>query len=178
MEPLLEYLAIRKFDRPSWSNNPDDWHSLPCGAGMCVRRSVARSYAQRVATDPMRRRLGRVGGALSSGEDLDLAQTSSDLGLGFGTFPQLTMTHLIPAQRVRPDYFLRLVQGIIASGVLLRYIRSGNLRTEPNALKVWLHFAAIYMRRGRYRARVYKASQDAIRTGVRAVRELASRGAA
>ncbi len=174
MEPLLEYLAIREFDRLTWSNNPDDWRALPCGAGMCVRAVVARAYARRVEADPVRRKLGRVGSALWSGEDLDLAQTSCDLDLGFGTFPQLTMTHLIPAARVRADYFLRLIHGIVASGVLLRYLRSGDLRKEPNALKVWLRYLAIYVRGDRDRAKVYKVSQDAIRTGVRAARGLAS----
>ena len=177
MVPLLEYLAIRTFKTIVWSNNPDDWHSQPCGAGMCVRAEVARTYASKVAGDPLRRSLGRIGQSLSSCEDNDLVLTSCDLGLGFGNFPQLSLTHLIPASRVSPDYFVRLVQGVTASNVLLRYIRYGKLRAEPNPVMVWLRYLSIRVREDRHKAMMYKASQDAIRSGIRSARALSTEAA-
>jgi glycosyltransferase involved in cell wall biosynthesis len=170
MEPWLAYLGLREVSKPLWSNNADDWHAQPCGAGMCVRAVVAKSYAKQVAAEPMRRRLGRVGGVLLSCEDADIIQTSCDLGYGFGSFPRLALTHLIPKSRVRADYLVRLMEGITASQVVLRYLKSGVLPSEPNRLKVWLGYFLTWAEQDRSRARIYKASQDAIQIGVKIVR--------
>jgi hypothetical protein len=170
MQPLLYFLCIRGFPTPIWSNNPDDERAHPCGAGMCVRIAVARAYSSRIASQPWRRRLGRIAQSLSSGEDVDLVLTSSDVGLGFGNFPQLSLTHLIPASRLAPDYLLRLMQGIAMSGTLLRYYRSGVLPDEPDALKTLVRYVQTWWRHGRHRARIYRASQKAVGAAVRLAR--------
>src|SRR5262249_3055616 len=81
--PFLKYLAIREFSDPVWSNNPEDWSAQPCGAGLCVRRSVATAYARRLDINRSHRRLDRIGSELSSCGDSELIQTSCDLGQGF-----------------------------------------------------------------------------------------------
>src|SRR5271154_2574199 len=37
-------LACREFKQDRWSNIPTENESLPCGAGLCVRREVALAY--------------------------------------------------------------------------------------------------------------------------------------
>jgi hypothetical protein len=170
MQPLLEYLAVREFSDPLWSNNLDDWRAQPCGAGLCVRRSVAITYAKQLDLNPTRRRLDRIGSNLSSCGDSDLIQTSCDVGQGFGNFPQLRLTHLIPASRVQPEYVIKLMQGILASMVLLRHFRTGDLPREPSCLEVWVRYALIRVRRGRYDAWIYKAAQEATCHGIRLAR--------
>ena len=91
VEPLLGYLCLREFSKPIWSNNAEDWRAQPSGAGLCSRAVVGKFYAEQLTREPLRRRLGRIGQSLSSGEDSDLIQTSCDLGFGFGNFPQLLL---------------------------------------------------------------------------------------
>jgi glycosyltransferase involved in cell wall biosynthesis len=166
VQPLLAFLPVREFSNPLWSNNVEDWRAQPCGAGMCVRAVVAKFYAEQVAAQPLRRRLGRVGQTLSSCEDSDLIMTSCDLGMGFGNFPQLILTHLIPKSRVQTDYLIRLMKEITTSGVLLRYYRSGVLPNRQNRLEIWAKYLLILLVRNRPRAQIYKASQDAVRVGI------------
>src|SRR5262249_56719357 len=37
-------LVIRQFDQDVWSNLPRLGETMPCGAGLCVRREVAQHY--------------------------------------------------------------------------------------------------------------------------------------
>lgn len=179
-QPLLANLGIREFSKPLWSNNPEDWRSQPCGAGMCIRKAVAKSYATQVERQEARRHLDRVGASLSSCGDSDLAQTSCELGKGFGNFPQLVLTHLIPESRVRPDYLIRLMQGITASWIVLRYLRFGVLPPQPKALKVTARYLMTRVTEGKQSAQLYKAQQNATLMGIRAacsLREDATRKA-
>src|SRR5207248_3117113 len=150
---------IREFSSPVWSNNPGDWRAQPSGAGLCVRRSVATAYAKQVSISPARRRLGRAGSKLSSCEDSDLIQTTCDMGQGFGNFPGLRLTHLIPRSRVQPKYLIRLMQGIVTSSIILQYLRTGHLPPEPSTLKMYSGHLLTWATRGRHQARIYKASQ-------------------
>jgi hypothetical protein len=129
-KPYWGMLAIREFDRDQWSNLLHQEETTPCGAGLCVRKKVAETYAQVLQTDPRRQRLDRKGQMLSSCGDTDLAYTACDIGLGTGQFTALKLTHLIPASRLREEYLLRLIQGLYYSGTLLGAYR-GKLPTEP-----------------------------------------------
>jgi len=170
--PLLGFLGIREPRVPIWSNNPGDGQAEPCGAGLCVRATVARTYADQLAAGSPRRKLDRRGSALSSGGDTDLILTSCDLGQGFGSFPQLTMTHLIPASRLQLDYLIRLIQGITASGVLLRYLRFGDLSPEPSRYRVGGRYILKYLFEGRRQAQIYLAMNRAVQVGIQAARDL------
>jgi glycosyltransferase involved in cell wall biosynthesis len=113
-----------KLKREIWSNNYDR-SAAPAGAGMCIRRVVARRYAELVAGQPFRSQLGRKGTGLNSSEDVDMAFTACDMGLGTGRFPTLRLAHLIPRQRVTDDYLLRLIEGISYSDTILAALRDG-----------------------------------------------------
>jgi hypothetical protein len=172
MRSLLPYLAIRQISKPIWSNNPADWRSQPCGAGMCIRAEVAKNYVKQIASEPRRRRLDRVGQILSSCGDTDLILTSCDLGLGFGNFPQLLLTHLIPASRIKPAYLIGLMQGISVSVLVLNFLRGGELPEKPSQLKTMVRYGWTYLSQGHQAARIYKARQDALRMGIRNAQDL------
>jgi hypothetical protein len=90
---------------------------------MCVRKSVARHYADLCRTDPLRLKLDRQGDLLSSAGDTDLAHTAFDCRSGIGRFERLRLTHLIPASRLTLEYMERLHQGMGFSSVLIYEIR-------------------------------------------------------
>lgn len=121
---MLPQLAVREIEAPSWACQPgvQAMHSAPCGAGMAIRRSVAVSYAEKVASDPLRRKLDRVGTSLSSAGDSDMAFCACELGLAVGVFPELVLKHLIPAGRLQRDYLIRLAEGMSLSHAMLKYV--------------------------------------------------------
>jgi len=89
----------------------------PVGAGLCVRRTHALAYAEAVSRDPRRRALDRTAASLASGGDNDLVFTALHAGGDIGYFPELQVTHLIPAGRLDPDYLARLNRGIMRTWV-------------------------------------------------------------
>jgi hypothetical protein len=129
IKPFLHMLALRELTRDRWSNHEDSWE-VPCGAGLICRRYVAEAYFKKTSADPLRIGLGRKGSSLSSSEDLDIAFTACDLGLGCGLFVNLKVIHLIPAFRTKLRYLLRLTEQIAASGVVLHYVRTGQIQSE------------------------------------------------
>lgn len=120
--PHWPLLALRQVERDVWSNAAGA-DTIPYGAGLCVRRHVAETHAHALAHDPLRQLFGRASGGLLGGEDYDLALTSRDLGLGTGLFARLRLTHIIPKERVQEGYFLRIVEALSRSGVLLDFVR-------------------------------------------------------
>ena len=156
-KPYLGYLALREVRENCWSNFMSDPGRIPVGAGMCVRPVVAEEYARKLSSDPARLSLGRRGQSLSSCDDFDLVWTSCDIGLGTGLFPQLLLTHLIPANRLKADYLLKLLEGVCYSSAILKAIRG--YPPEPYS---WLRSMKGYisaLRRGMWETRFYRASQ-------------------
>jgi hypothetical protein len=123
LEDLLQGLALRQFHQPRWSNY--DGSTCPYGAGLCVRATVAQRYADLANSDQVRRSLGRCGNSLIGGEDLDLAMTSYQLGMGTGLFPQLKLLHLIPKHRVESDYLYEICVGGAYAGHLVKFLHFG-----------------------------------------------------
>ena len=80
----------------------------PIGAGLVIRKSAAEIYARKITNNNARLALGRTGKQLTSGEDNDIVLTLLDAGYGVGYFPQLELTHLIPAGRLTQEYLARL----------------------------------------------------------------------
>jgi glycosyltransferase involved in cell wall biosynthesis len=172
--PYWCYLAIREISENRWSNNPLDWHSLPSGAGMCVRRKIAEAYASEVRSHPLKKLLGRKGENLASCEDTDLAQTSTRFQLGFGVFSRLKLTHLIPAKRLSEDYLVALMREMNASVLVLRYLQDGSI---PNISLSWLERlrnASYLLRAGRRARRFFLAERDAKVRARRLILELES----
>jgi glycosyltransferase involved in cell wall biosynthesis len=121
-------LVIREFDKDVWSNLPRLPESMPCGAGLCVRRDVALHYLRLHESGKRSFQFDRTGGALFSGGDNDLAACACDIGLGLGLIASLKLQHLIPPQRLTMDYMSRLAEGIAFSSTLLdaeRGVRTG-----------------------------------------------------
>jgi glycosyltransferase involved in cell wall biosynthesis len=126
-KPYWGYLAIREFDRDKWSNlyqnETTQNETTPYGAGLCIRRIVAEQYLTVVKSDPKRMGLGRKGKVILSGEDIDMAYTSCDIGLGIGLFTSLKLMHLMPEGRLKEEYLLKIVEGTTYSQVILDSFR-------------------------------------------------------
>jgi glycosyltransferase involved in cell wall biosynthesis len=112
-------LVIRQFDKDVWSNLPRLPDSMPCGAGLCVRRDVALQYLHLHESGKRSFQFDRAGGTLLSGGDNDLAACACDIGLGLGLIASLKLQHLISPQRLTVDYISRLGEDIAFSSTLL-----------------------------------------------------------
>jgi len=126
--PYLRILSLRRISSALWSNNPDDQAAVPWGAGLCVKRDVADAYVQllgRLNRLNVYQLLDRRGRHLFGNGDVAFSWASVTSALGFGVFPQLRVTHLISADRVTQEYFLRLAQDSGFSGGVLDYLRTG-----------------------------------------------------
>lgn len=81
----------------------------PIGAGMALRRAAWTAWLDAHAGGaPTDRR----GGELTSSGDNDIVLCAMQAGWEAGYFPQLALTHLIPAGRLEPAYLARLNRGI------------------------------------------------------------------
>jgi glycosyltransferase involved in cell wall biosynthesis len=87
----------------------------PIGAGMIARRAALAGWVDACAADGAPS--GRRGRELTSGEDCDIVMFALRAGWQVGYFPELMLTHLIPAARVTRDYLARLSHGISKSWV-------------------------------------------------------------
>jgi len=126
--PYLRILSLRRISTALWSNNADDQGAVPWGAGLCVTRRVAEAYEQlvgRLNRLNVYQLLDRRGPHLFGNGDVAFSWASVTAGQGFGVFPQLHIVHLISADRVTQQYFLRLAQDSGFSGGVLDYLRTG-----------------------------------------------------
>ena len=127
--PYWGNLVVREFDNDVWSNLPRLSDTMPCGAGLCVRREVALHYLSLHESGKRLFQFDRTGDSLLSGGDNDLAGCACDVGLGVGLIASLKLTHLIPPERLTEDYVARLAEGIHYSGMLLDHLRG--IRPAP-----------------------------------------------
>jgi len=125
------YLAHRVPAAPLISRDINHHDSTPWGAGMCIRREIAASYAEAVAGDPARLGLDLQGRQLVYGGDTDIAYHGCKLGWDKGVFPALHITHLIPASRCERAYLLRAAEGHAYSEILHHRLLTGRVPTEP-----------------------------------------------
>lgn len=159
------WLSIREVKGEIWCNSPIFDFAQPSGAGLCLRSCVADVYRQEVAQDKVRKRLGRTGNSLLSGEDGDMIHTSLRKQLGWGVFPQLVLTHVIPAHRLTEEYLLRLVRGITASATVLQVRRGEPVVVETRSGE-FVTALKIFARRGLRAARFHLALCEGIRDGM------------
>jgi len=115
-EPIM---AVRRYPSDYWklTTGPPFTNDFPIGAGMSVRRSIAVEYA-RTLTEPDRIE-GRRGGALSSGEDVDLGFYVLARGGHLAVDGRLRLRHVIPAARLDQSYLRKLVRGTTQSALLV-----------------------------------------------------------
>jgi len=133
-------LAIREFDKDCWSNLPRLATTMPCGAGLCVRREVAQKYADLHENGDRGFQFDRTGDSLVSGGDNDLAACACDIGLGVGLVSELGLGHLIPPDRLTQDYLSRLAEGIHFSSALLDHARGLPVEARSRSVRLldWL----------------------------------------
>jgi glycosyltransferase involved in cell wall biosynthesis len=86
----------------------------PIGAGMALRREAVDQW---LGDAGAHHHTDRRGAELTSGGDNDLVLSSMKQGWETGYFPELSLTHLIPAGRTTPEYLARLNRGIAKSWV-------------------------------------------------------------
>jgi glycosyltransferase involved in cell wall biosynthesis len=127
-EGRLENLAILDVKKEAWACLAGmaglDLFT-PCGAGMVIRRDIAADWAETVSKDPLKLGLGRKGNSLTGYDDTDMVLFVCSRGLAIGRFPQLSLTHLIPAKRLQRDYFIKLTEGNATSCAVLEFTREG-----------------------------------------------------
>lgn len=86
----------------------------PVGAGMAIRRTAWTAWLQSAGHLALS---DRRGAELTSAGDNDIILCSMEAGWEVGYFPELSLTHLIPASRMKTDYLARLNRGIQKSWV-------------------------------------------------------------
>ena len=123
-------LVHRSLDRDLWSNLPHLSDTMPCGAGLFVRRIVATEYLSLHTQGNRNIQLDRSGKSLFSGGDNDLAACACDLNLGVGLFKDLHLINYIPRERLHLSYLLKLAEGIAASAIIFRSFR-GEMPIKP-----------------------------------------------
>jgi glycosyltransferase involved in cell wall biosynthesis len=170
-------LVIRDVQRDMWSNLPMLPDTMPCGAGLCVRKEAASFYADLHRNGKRPFALDRNGTSLLSGGDNDLAACACDIGLGVGVFSALRLIHLIPAVRLREDYLVNLAENIALSTVVLRSFRAPPGSIGPLPLKTRIADVirlAMMDARGR---RVFRAARRGERRGMEQVAKMYRAGA-
>jgi glycosyltransferase involved in cell wall biosynthesis len=156
LRQFMPMLGIRVVNSPRWSNNPEDASCRPHGAGLCVTRDVGAAYRRLVKEIGAVDVIGRHGQSLFSGEDDLLAWAASAVGMGFGVFPELRLTHLISPDRIVPDYFIRLIHDHTFSHSLLNYVFTGR-KPQTMTLQKRIRILANGLKHGRYSMRCCSA---------------------
>lgn len=167
--PHQSMLVIRPMTREAvWGNSYHYDDALPCGAGMCLRRTVAMGYLENFHQSELRAMLGRNGASLASGDDVDMAFAAIDMGLGVGRYKAMKLRHLIPKERLEIGYLERLAEGIWESYVYIHALREQTIHQIPRCpkpeLKMLRPFKAI--KYGREEARIRAARKRGIRKGL------------
>jgi hypothetical protein len=162
------YLAIWSFSRETVTDHFVGYDAIPPTAGCFLRLAVAERYLELTVADPRRLLLGARGDVQLRGEDTDLVLTAYDLGLAVGRFPELKLTHIIPAGRLTAEYLAGLMHGTLLGFAMLEYIRFG--RTPPPPAGNWLRQLIERSRIGRLPSHMrliataeFRARQDARR---------------
>jgi glycosyltransferase involved in cell wall biosynthesis len=138
----LGLLALRTVPTVLWTNNIEDFYCIPYGAGLCVTRQVAEEYQELIERFNATSIIDRRGKSLFSGGDDVFSWAAVSMGLGFGIFPELQITHLISAGRLTESYFVRLKRDHALSHGVLKYLRSGIVPKRiglPGYLRMLLH---------------------------------------
>lgn len=115
----LSRMACCAHPTDRWSNTLD---VIPPGAGLFVRRTIARAYVDFAQADSRRQLVGESADRLFRGDDTDLVFFIVKSGLGAGQFRALSLIHLLPARRLTEDYIVRLVHAAAGSAVFINFL--------------------------------------------------------
>lgn len=158
-------LAVREFDEDVWSNLPRLPETMPCGAGLCIRRAAAQHYLALHRDGRRGLQLDRTGDQLLSGGDNDLAACACAVGLGVGLVSALRLTHLIAPGRFTVDYHARLAEGIHYSAVVLDHYWGLPVapRSLPRRIADWLRALRLGAPHGRILRAAHRGHDRAVR---------------
>jgi glycosyltransferase involved in cell wall biosynthesis len=161
-------LTVLDVKEDIWSNLREDFSTIPVGAGLCVRSTVANKYLERCDQNPVSAKLDRAGAGLGGYGDIDLSCCAMDLGMGTGRSTRLCLTHLIAAGRLTLDYFVRHAEGDAVSMMLFRASRGLSI-SEPKPMS-WLGYFRWYIHRLKNRIpreqyEISKAHQRGLKRG-------------
>jgi glycosyltransferase involved in cell wall biosynthesis len=112
--PFAECLALRDLgDRAlvaSWQDTAPRLRRYPAcaplGAGLVLRHDIALGYTAQIGAEPLTP--DRTGAHLGGGGDCAMVLAALEAGWDVGYFPELRLTHLIPAERLRLAYLAAL----------------------------------------------------------------------
>ena len=133
-KPYLKLICVGSpLVKNQWSNQIE---SIPpvAGAGMVVRKDVARKYGEEIRQSPLRANLDRSGIDLLSGGDTDLCISCVKYGYGVGKFKNLHLKHLISENRLKKQYLLKLNKAMAFSNLLIKKIHQIPICFNPLAL--------------------------------------------
>jgi glycosyltransferase involved in cell wall biosynthesis len=122
-QKMYPFIAVRDLGPAPIISSEDqrgDWE--PIGAGMVVRKIVAKKFSEYVQQNPIAASIDRRGKTLLSGYDSLLARCSYPLGFFNSYQPRLKLTHIIKPQRMKISYMIRLLLGHGRSFVMLNTI--------------------------------------------------------
>jgi glycosyltransferase involved in cell wall biosynthesis len=98
----------------SWDQVPEDERTYPgcapIGAGLSLRTDAYAAYVESTRQNPKRAALDRRGDNLASGGDNDIAMSILEEGWSVGYFPSLELKHLIPEERLTPEYLAEMAE--------------------------------------------------------------------
>ena len=129
--PLLPMLAIREFSGFAYGYSPVEDETIPCGAGMCLRREVAEAYLANESRFPGQFETLFTSVFRPSGEDSDIALHAVDIGFAKGRFSSLHLTHIIPGSRLDLDYLIQLRESMSFSKWALHHHRFPGCFPDP-----------------------------------------------
>ncbi len=172
LRPYLALLALRSRPAAACSRDPGDAECVPWGAGLCVRREVVQTYVRLVAQLDTHGMLDRRGQRLFGNGDVAFSWAATRLGKGFGVFPELRAVHLIRAERLTQQYFLRMVFDSTFSNTVSDYLFLGLAPLgAAQRWRQWLRLPLRALRRGPFAMRM----SWAVIRGVDCARELIER---
>ena len=139
IKPFLKYLAVFPLERElrlkgSFDGNYD---RVPPTAGMFIRRELADHHLKMLEAKPAHLALGGTRGVPIGGEDMDLGLGVLEMGREAARFPQLTVTHLMPADRLTEEYMAKLIQSVRAGTLILGHLRGVGLKPRSR-FALWL----------------------------------------
>ena len=120
LSAYLDRLPIRYNKMVQFSNTMPCYPAMPWGAGQCLRAEVAIAYLRQFESSSIKI-ADRTGGSLDSAGDTEICYVATASGMGIGIFPELKLTHLMPKERLREDYLVRLADGVLTSNLLTEY---------------------------------------------------------
>ncbi|MGA2243779.1 MAG: glycosyltransferase [Verrucomicrobiota bacterium] len=128
--PWMAGLVIEKLTTAVWAKLQYVTYACPSGAGMVVRRKQVLLYGDLVQRDPLRQLLGPCEQRPGAGDDGDMALCGFELGWGTGRFPELELTHLVPARKLNLEFIEALHEGMGYAGEILNAVYRDALKVQ------------------------------------------------